>query len=85
MEDGSQSTLLSPLCLSPLDLEFRVGGCKLLHLKWISKGSYCIAQGTISSLQEENRMEDNVRKGMCICVCMYMYVCVCVCVCVCII
>ena len=36
--------------------------------------SYCIAQGTVSSLLGQTIMEDNRRKGMC--VYMYEYMCV---------
>ena len=30
-----------------MDWEFGVSGCKLLHLEWINKKSYCIAPGVI--------------------------------------
>ena len=32
---------------SGMDGEFEVGGCKLLHLEWMGKGSYGTAQETV--------------------------------------
>ena len=37
--------------------------------------SYCVAQGTISSLLGKNMMEDSMKKGMCVCGCdTHMYI-----------
>ena len=53
--------------------------CKLLHLEWMgnkvlpySTGSYIHI--AISNLLEQNRMEGNSRKRMCMCI----YMCVCI-------
>ena len=35
---------------SGMDWEFGVSRCKLLHLEWINKRSYYIAEGTIITL-----------------------------------
>ena len=63
---------------SRINREFGVRRCKLLNLEWINNllcfilkcdfilKSYCIAQGTLSSLLGKNMMEDNMRKRMCI-------------------
>ena len=49
-----------------VDWEFVVSRCKLFPLEWISNESYCVTQGTISSLLGEKMMEDNMRKRMCV-------------------
>ena len=40
-----------------MDGEFWVGRCKLLHLQWIRMGSYCTAQGIVTSPLDKNMME----------------------------
>ena len=36
--------------------------------------SYCVAQGTISSLLGQTMMGDNIRKGMCVCTYTHTYI-----------
>ena len=49
---------------SGMDWEF--GASKLLHLEWIAMRSY-LQQGTISSLQGETMMENNINRNIYLC------------------
>ena len=47
--------------------QFEVSRCTPLYLEWINNRSYCIAQGTISSLLGSTIVEKNIKQE---CICM---------------
>ena len=61
-----------------MNWELGVSRCKLLHLEWIGNEVLLYSTGNYiqSLVMDHHRMEDNVRKTMCVYMCMCMRTCV---------